>query len=182
MGTRHLICVQHDNDIKVAQYGQWDGYPDGQGANIVNFLTNQFIRKKFIEELNKVRWITEKEIEEVNKDTNWKENYPYLSRDAGSDVLVHIQNGTVKFLQDSRDFANDSLFCEYGYVINLDNNTLEVYKGFNQSPIAEDERFYTGKANDGGYYPIRLWMVVPFAELDTFVEKAVAKEKEEGDE
>lgn len=38
MGTRHLICVSHNDQCKVAQYGQWDGYPAGQGVNILAFL------------------------------------------------------------------------------------------------------------------------------------------------
>lgn len=28
MGTRHLTAVVIDGDYKVAQYGQWDGYPE----------------------------------------------------------------------------------------------------------------------------------------------------------
>lgn len=38
MGTRHLICVVLDGDFRVAQYGQWDGQPDGAGAEVVRFL------------------------------------------------------------------------------------------------------------------------------------------------
>ena len=30
MGTRHLIAVQLDGEYKIAQYGQWDGYPEGK--------------------------------------------------------------------------------------------------------------------------------------------------------
>ena len=40
MGTRHLIIVKNEGEVKVAQYGQWDGYPDGVGTDIVNFLHN----------------------------------------------------------------------------------------------------------------------------------------------
>ena len=43
MGTRNLTCVIKDGKYRVAQYGQWDGYPEGQGMNILNFL------KKWIE-------------------------------------------------------------------------------------------------------------------------------------
>ena len=38
MGTRNLTCVVFDNKIQVAQYGQWDGYPDGQGVGIIEIM------------------------------------------------------------------------------------------------------------------------------------------------
>jgi hypothetical protein len=41
MGTRHLIKVIYNKETKVAQYGQWDGYPDGQGLTILNFLDEE---------------------------------------------------------------------------------------------------------------------------------------------
>lgn len=38
MGTRHLIAAMIDGEYKLAQYGQWDGYPEGQGVDILDFL------------------------------------------------------------------------------------------------------------------------------------------------
>jgi hypothetical protein len=38
MGTRNLTRVICDGKTKVAQYGQWDGYPEGQGKTVLNFL------------------------------------------------------------------------------------------------------------------------------------------------
>ena len=40
MGTRNLTAVFMDGEYKVAQYGQWDGYPSGQGVDILNILKN----------------------------------------------------------------------------------------------------------------------------------------------
>ena len=48
MGTRHLICVVSDGDYKVAQYGQWDGYPSGQGAAILEFLHKEDLVSKLL--------------------------------------------------------------------------------------------------------------------------------------
>ena len=41
MGTRHLICAISDDEYRIAQYGQWDGYPEGQGAAILEFLKDK---------------------------------------------------------------------------------------------------------------------------------------------
>lgn len=54
MGTRHLICVQHNNEYKVAKYGQWDGYPSGQGAGILEFLKGSFNKALFIQKLDNI--------------------------------------------------------------------------------------------------------------------------------
>jgi len=38
MGTRHLVAVFKDGHYHVAQYGQWDGYPEGCGLMILRLL------------------------------------------------------------------------------------------------------------------------------------------------
>jgi len=40
MGTRNLTCVIKGGDFKVAQYGQWDGYPSGSGKDILEWLSD----------------------------------------------------------------------------------------------------------------------------------------------
>ena len=41
MGTRNVTMVIHKGETKVAQYGQWDGTPDGQGVTILGFLSEE---------------------------------------------------------------------------------------------------------------------------------------------
>ena len=38
MGTRNLTMVIQDHETKISQYGQWDGYPEGQSLTILSFL------------------------------------------------------------------------------------------------------------------------------------------------
>ncbi|MGI9568837.1 MAG: hypothetical protein ACR2PH_03660, partial [Desulfobulbia bacterium] len=53
-------------------------------------------------------------------------------RDMGAEILKHIMENEGVKVQNSVSFAGDSLFCEWAYLIDLDNDKLEVYVGFNR--------------------------------------------------
>jgi hypothetical protein len=215
MGTRNLTMVVSNNQTKVAQYGQWDGYPEGQGRTALEILTNILKEGKlpeFKEKVDKLTWLTKEQGEDLEKDKNLDLKHPYLSRDWGAQILEAVIYGTLTkepgFMQsqklvyafdilglvDSSSFAKDSLFCEWGYVIDLDKMTFEVYEGFNKSPLAESERFYpmqvtmieTANANNKevDYYPIRHIKTYDLNALPTlkqFLEDCTPKD-EDGDD
>jgi hypothetical protein len=185
MGTRGLTMVISEAKTKVAQYGQWDHYPEGQGLVVLEFLKKTDL-KKFKEKLNKVRFTTKKVEEEMqnflesigSKDgwvtseqsSQFDAKWPYVSRDHGADILNLIMQNDEKimWLTDSTNFAGDSLFCEWAYVIDLDKRRLEVYRGFNKSPIKKTERFAKIKNKDAEKYtPIRLLKSYSFKSLPT---------------
>ena len=186
MGTRHLTCVINNGTHKIAQYGQWDGYPSGAGLSILNFLSEE----KNIENLrinsSKCSFVSDKEYQKIKEsfedrgvlyDEFFKE-YPQFSRDTGDDILsiVASSDGDIK-LVDSYDFAADSLFCEWAYVIDLDNDMFEVYEGFNKQPLNKEERFYNiQNLKDATliYYPVKLVAEFSFKNLpdkDEFLKK-----------
>lgn len=41
MGTRNLTMVKYNGEIKVAQYGQYDGYPSGQGLTALRLCRDK---------------------------------------------------------------------------------------------------------------------------------------------
>jgi len=149
------------------------------------FKNFKFFKKcqfeKFKEQISKCRFLSEEELLNkwkefgVNKDdklvscevaSQFGNKYPLLSRDTGAGVLQLIYDGVSYELNNSIDFANDSLFCEWAYVIDLDKNTFEVYEGFNKSSLFEEERFY--KKDDKGvgeYYPVKLKKLYSLDEL-----------------
>lgn len=70
------------------------------------------------------------------------------------------------------DWPRDSLFCEWGYLLDLDQSepVLEVYRGFRQSPPAGG-RWKGEPANAGGYYPVDLVEAVPLRSLPVDAEQ-----------
>ena len=171
MGTRNLTIVHKNGEYKVAQYGQWDGYPGGLGVTLLNFLKNVNM-DSFRNAIDNVSFYTKEEIGEINKtideirkdipNYSWQKDFPQLSRDTGVDILNLITFKGVNKVNNSIDFAADSLFCEWAYVIDIDTNKFEVYKGFNHEELNSDERFYfledkRDKENIVGkdYHPIK---------------------------
>jgi hypothetical protein len=183
MGTRNLTMVIHEKKTVVAQYGQWDGYPSGQGATVLEFLKKRNLTT-FKEKLKNVRFTNEKDIKKMKKFMNsigshdgwmtgeqadkYHEAYPYLSRDHCAKILDLIYDSPDKeiMLEDSTNFAAESLFCEWAYVIDLDKNVLECYKGFNKRPLGKTQRFKDLKSDDG-YTPIRCIKKYKFDKLPT---------------
>lgn len=194
MGTRHLIAAKTGGEYKIAQYGQWDGYPQGQGIAVLRFLHNFASHLPAVEEkLRELSFYSKEEYAEEILDKYWENegggNYylsygspekerwdrecRHLSRDAGSEILDMVMNSKVPLkLRNELSFAGDSLFCEWAYVIDFDTGTFEVFEGLNKSPVVEG-RFTTaefGVDRDGQieYHPVKLvfsWPLDNISEL-----------------
>ena len=180
MGTRNLTIVVHENKYKLAQYCQWDGYPSGQGAEILEFLLNTLNRTKFLDNLDKCPNVTDEIITKYYEDLGaddsgyvdmsladrFKELHPSLSRDTGAEVLSFIQHNPVDIYNNLK-FAADSLFCEYAYLIDFDKDILEVYFGGNEESLTNEDRFKFLDKNTSQYHPIKLACWWPLNNLPT---------------
>ena len=51
----------------------------------------------------------------------------------GADMLPEIEKGVLKHVITNNGFMKDSLFCEYAYMLNFKNNSLEFYNGYQSS-------------------------------------------------
>lgn len=181
MGTRHLIMVVQKKETKVAQYGQWDGYPGGQGVRILDFLRSKNMND-FRQAISETKVADEEQIKRLNEQIEKTKKFPKeFSRDTSAGILDMILDEGVRLVVSKEGFAKDSLFCEWAYVIDLDNDVLEVYTGFNKKPLSEGDRFYGDGKSDGEYYPVRLLGTVSFNELPTneeFIKRFDGSEEE----
>jgi hypothetical protein len=211
MGTRNLTFVYVDGEYKIAQYGQWDGYPEGQGATALAFLwgiKHLGLVDAFADKCRATKWISEEELKAAWQDcgagddewvsleisNRFSKRYPHLSRNTGAKILTHVMESEDGILlKNDIEFAGNSLFCEWAYVINLDDEVFEVYKGFNMEPLPEGARFqdlkpYFAEHSNKTYYPVSLIKTYPFSELpdeDTFLKtctELIAGEYEDDDQ
>ena len=171
MGTRHLIAVQLDGEYKIAQYGQWDGYPEGQGMTTLHFLRSMD-EDKFKSALRNSSFISDDELMALWKQygadddgmvslsdaDRMKKDHPEYSRDTSADILQMVQEHPEGMkLHNQIGFAANGLFCEWAWVIDLDKRTFEGYRGFGSNPLTEQDRFYFLRdLEQNGYSGVKL--------------------------
>jgi hypothetical protein len=123
MGTRGLTKVIKNDKVVVAQYGQWDHYPSGQGLTALRFLRDEANVEKLDKGLYWLYEVNDEDIEKTAERTgdNFQTAYPSLIRDTGAEILELIANakGAVPVLLNT-DFENDELFCEGVFTVDLD--------------------------------------------------------------
>lgn len=142
MSTRGAWGIKRGDKL-IVQYNHFDSYPTGLGKQIVEDL-NEWYKdapeewiKRLNEVLDEVEVIDEEKTpqpteeqlqyirdEGINFDENHKEWFPVLSGLQGR-VLPYLK-GFKYFLNTGEDWLEDKLFCEWAYIFNLDNNTLEI--------------------------------------------------------
>ena len=138
MGTRNLTVVKNlEGTTKIAQYGQWDGYPSYSGIQALEFLRDKVNRDNLLVELQNVQFVGDEEVDTLYKQyesTDWENKdflnaYPGLHRDTGIGILAVVANSTdtIKTV-DNTEFANDKLFCEGIYEVDFSTNKfISIY-------------------------------------------------------
>lgn len=144
MGTRGVFGLRIGGRDKLA-YNHYDSYPEALGQEIISDVRDM-IREigregmklmatnlKVVDEDTKP---TEEEIEALKQyhdggvSTGEKTEWYSLLRDLQGKLKETLKAG---FMIDAGDFIKNSLFCEWGYIVNLDTGKLEVYKGFQRA-------------------------------------------------
>jgi len=174
MSTRGFIGFAIDSTVKAA-YNHSDSYPDGLGHQMLDWLRGADLEKA-AQSARNLRVVdprsepTDADIAALKDfyDPNvggrrerpdW---YQLLRRTQGEPQLM-LQAGVI---EDASTFPADSLFAEWGYVVDFDAQVFEVYQGFQQSPHTEG-RFAAMAPEGNGYFPVRLAASWPLKALPT---------------
>jgi hypothetical protein len=175
MGTRGTWGFVADGDEKLT-YNHFDSYPDGLGVDVLDALREKIADagiggvREAASALVVVKEDTPPTPEQQEAlrrfadqgvSTGSLDEWYVLLRNTQGDFKLTLESGVIL---DGNDFASDSLFCEWGYVVDLDNNVFEVYQGFNHGPDVIG-RFASRDGGRGDYLPITLVASFPLDDL-----------------
>lgn len=146
MGTRGIWGFVHEGK-EYLTYNHFDSYPSGLGQNIAQYLNSvdvEFLRSR-VRELRLVNEAgpgpTPDEVERLAcfadrgvQDGDLRKKWYVLLRHTQGDPEATLRAGV---MIDGASFAGESIFCEWGYVIDLDEELFEVYEGFRKKPPTE---------------------------------------------
>jgi len=186
IGTRGTYGFYKDGVTKVT-YNHWDSYPSSLGDSIKDFLVNTK-REQLDEIFDRIRLVradekpTSEDIEKLkpfyNGDVNGgSEEYYNFLRETQGDLKAYVDYPELDVMIDSEDFLQDSLFCEWAYIINLENDTLEIYKGFQTEPSTsryeneetiKEAKEKSMKMSMDTYYAVSMIKEVPLSEIKDF--------------
>lgn len=182
MSTRGFIGFVADGIEKIA-YNHSDSYPDGLGIEMLVWLRGvhlPHLRQQVIE----LRVVapdsepTDNDIKALKRYYNGSIGGPsarptwyQLLRETQGDPAAMLNAGVI---EDASNFPGDSLFAEYGYVVDLDTNVFEAYVGFQKE--RHDKGRFAGRepraeAFGNLYYPVALvasWPLDSLPDSDAF--------------
>lgn len=149
MGTRSLTCIVKNGSYLYAKYSQYDGYPQGIGAALINLLLKDGVVDQLYHRVDNVCSLDYESAKHIDA----KHDY---QMSAYASIFRLLEDGSATVV-DSLYFAGDSLPCEWCYVIDFDRDTFEVFKGYNKKPLEEIDRFFfLQSAEMDGHYPVVL--------------------------
>ena len=143
MSTRGAYGFYINGSEKVT-YNHSDSYPTYLGAEIIKNI-QEAPDELLLKVAGKIYLIIEgahptpeqiekyKQFYNADVSTGKPNSWYDLLHEAQGDLSAYIKKG-LNIMEDSREFLKDSLSCEWAYIINMDNKTLELYKGRNKDP------------------------------------------------
>lgn len=182
MSTRGAVGFKLDNEWKVT-YNHSDSYPEQLGMRVLEFCKQVDNWDSMKYRVGIVRMVSQDSTPSVS-DIHYYNQYSDLSVSnqslqdwycllrglQGGKILYEIEAGRCEIMIDNQLFMGDGLFCEWAYVIDLDDMTLKVYKGGYKSK--HDTFLPKGignKPDDYGYYAVKLLYAYDLYNLPEFI-------------
>lgn len=194
MSTRGAWGLIRSGEEKVT-YNHSDSYPEGLGEIVIKFAKNYaLILNEIYDQIQLVdenkdkpseeQWTYCKDIGSVRTDVGMEDDLDWYKALRGSQSEgLNLYGKGLKYMINGKNFLWDSLFCEFAYIINLDTNVLEVYRGFNHDSKAAGRYSYShnhhANTKNDDYFGVALIGKIPLQVIDSC--KVVNEEQEDGE-
>lgn len=168
MPTRGVIGFVYNGEQKIT-YVPFDAYPSRCGVQNVEFLRSGMAASgndtaSLIRKFQDLHLVTRgKAGMPVPMETANKVRYVLQDQSLPADSwynLLRTTQGDLGWITtagamiDAASFGEDSLHCEWGWIVDLNTETLDVYRGFQREP--HEGGLWSGVPEQrGGYYGIR---------------------------
>jgi len=196
MGTRGTWGFRvNGNDYLV--YNHFDSYPEGLGNEMIGAIVKNKdkldVLKEKVLKLNLVKEGEKPSQEMVERyakqfgnpnvgKQNYEDWYSLLREVQSCEIAIDaIIDGRLEHICLNKHFIMDSLFCEYGYIINFDTMELEFYEGYQKQPPKNSRYYDKDLTKEDSYYPCEM---VGKEKIENLTNKTKAKDyyKEEEEE
>lgn len=175
MSTRGFVGWVIDEKV-VITYNHSDSYPSYLGKHVLEFLRSG-VAPTLREKLKQVRLVDDdvagptpaerEQYKQFFQQVSGGDDWYAVLRDLQGDLRLILEAGITPVV--GEEWAYNSLFCEWGYLVDLDENVFEVYKGMQtRLPILGR---WAGIPSDDGYFPVsraRSWHLDELPDDDTF--------------
>ncbi len=160
MGTRSSIGIHVDGKDKLT-YNQYDGYPTGVGVDVYtqvvtlladigwDKITKLATKMKQVKSDKKFTAKQKEKYGQYWEQVSTGEDMYSLLRGLQGDLAGMLKEG---IMTESNKFIEDSLFCEWAYILNVDNKTFEIYEGFQRSQPKNGRYKDVPVDPENGYY------------------------------
>jgi len=176
MSTRGAIGFRIDGVDKLT-YNHFDSYPHGLGVDILSQAQALYAAgpESLLAAARNIKMLNSdgvtKEVVEATRayhnmgvSEQSEADLYCLFREAQGNLAAYLSLG---YMPDNDNFILDSLFCEWAYILDLDDDVLEVYRGF-QSVADPDNRY--GQDKQSGYFPCKLILSFPLEDIHSVTE------------
>lgn len=160
MSSSSLTMIKKDGKIILAHLYSFYGYPKEMGLYYLHLLRcdgGLSLKEKLCHYKVMVESVYAKyclfgfapDEEALQRD------YPSFVLGGGDEIVERLLSGKEALSRNQIQYAYTSDIC-WGYLIDFDDSTYEIYKGFNRIPLNVTERFYNEGRKVSKFYPIKM--------------------------
>lgn len=187
MGNRGAYGFRVNDEDKVT-YNHWDSYPKWLGRNVMNYIASTPIdeMRRIAGDIVLVDGASKPSPElieqyrhyaDLNVSNQRYDDWYCLFRNSQGEL--HPYNRDLRHMVDGSGFLADSLLCQWAYIVNLDNEKLEVYRGLNRDPHAAGRYAELALPDNYGYQGVTLRREIPVKHVKKEILEDLVKELEE---